>query len=257
MQIDKITFNDIAIFHPEEEFSIFHKLNFTRTQGGREWLRRFFNDPHGDLKKITGTQNIIQTIIDHLDEWPLEITNGTIIVVEKFLDYNLDPVPQSLNPFNTLSYKLLHSADFSMVRYSVRHFADFFRGLKKLSQLLDPVELPGGLHYYIDRINKLLKEEPLRRLANTKADAKFSRQENLYFAHHLRTEYRSATLDAIDIFSRLDAWYSMAVAVKTFNLHFPKFIESTTPYIKSEGLYHILLQHPMPYDLVMNPEQNF
>jgi len=257
MQIDKITFNDIAIFHPEEEFSIFHKLNFTRTQGGREWLRRFFNDPHGDLKKITGTQNIIQTIIDHLEEWPLEITNGTIIVVEKFLDYNLDPVPQSLNPFNTLSYKLLHSADFSMVRYSVRHFADFYRGLKKLSQLLDPVELPGGLHYYIDRINKLLKEEPLRRLANTKADAKFSRQENLYFAHHLRTEYRSATLDAIDIFSRLDAWYSMAVAVKTFNLHFPKFIESSTPYIKSEGLYHILLQHPMPYDLVMNPEQNF
>ena len=31
MQIDKISFNDISIFHQEEEFSIFHKLNFTRT----------------------------------------------------------------------------------------------------------------------------------------------------------------------------------------------------------------------------------
>lgn len=257
MQIDKITFNDIAIFHVEEEFSIFHKLDFTRTQGGKDWLRRFFNDPHGDLKKIAGTQNIIKTIMAHLDEWPAEITNGTIIMVEKFLDYNLDPVPQTLNPLNSLSYKLLHNADFSMVKYSVRHFADFFRGLKKLSKLLSAVELPGGLQFYIDRINNLLKEPPLRRLADTPADAKFSRADNLYYARHLRNEFKLAALEAVDIFSRLDAWYSMAVAVKTFNLHFPKFVDSDTPYIKGEGLYHILLQQPVAYDLVMDPAQNF
>jgi hypothetical protein len=96
MQIDKITFNDISIFHAEEEFSIFHKLNFTRTQGGKEWLRRFFNDPHGDLKKIVGTQNIIKTIIDHLDEWPAEITNGTIIMVDKVP--RLQPGPGAAGP---------------------------------------------------------------------------------------------------------------------------------------------------------------
>ena len=257
MQIDKITFNDIAIFQAEEEFSIFHKLNFTRTQGGKEWLRRFFYDPHGDLKKIIGTQNIIKTIMEHLEEWPPEITNGTIIMVERFLDYNLDPVPRALNTFNALSYKLLHSSDFSMVKFSMRHFADFFRGLKKLSRLLSSVDLPGGLQYYIDRINKLLQEEPLRRLADTTAETKFTRQDNLYYAQHLRTRYKVATLEAVDIFSRLDAWYSMAVAVKTFNLQFPQFTGGDKPYIEGEGLYHILLQHPVAYDLVMDPEQNF
>ena len=60
MQIDKITFNDISIFHQEEEFSIFHKLNFTKTIGGKEWVRIFFTDPHHDLKRIIGTQNIIK-----------------------------------------------------------------------------------------------------------------------------------------------------------------------------------------------------
>jgi DNA mismatch repair ATPase MutS len=257
MQIDKITFNDISIFHAEEEFSIFHKLNFTRTQGGKEWLRRFFNDPHGDLKKIVGTQNIIKTIIDHLDEWPAEITNGTIIMVDKFLDYNLDPVPQDPNTFNALSYKLLHSQDYAMVKYSVRHIADFYRGLKKLSLLLSSVELPGGLQYYIDRINKVLHEEPLNKLADTPPATRFTRQENLYYAHHLRVQYRNATLEAVDIFSRLDAWYSMAVAVKTFGLHFPKFREGDQPYFGATGLYHILLQHPIAYDLVMDPAQNF
>ena len=94
MQIDKITFDDIAIFHPEEEYSIFHKLNFTKTVGGKEWLRRFFSEPHHELKRIIGTQNIIKTLLEHLDEWPTEITNGTIIMIDKFLDYQLDPIPK-------------------------------------------------------------------------------------------------------------------------------------------------------------------
>ena len=102
MQVDKITFNDISIFHHEEEFSIFHKLNFTKTVGGKEWLRRFFSEPHQDLKHILGTQNIIKALLDHIDDWPPEITNGTIIMMDKFLDYNLDPVPKNITDFPPL-----------------------------------------------------------------------------------------------------------------------------------------------------------
>src|SRR5690349_25175793 len=118
MQIDKITFNDISIFHTEEEASVFHKLNFTKTVGGKEWLRRFFTEPHHDLKRITGTQNIIKTLLRQIDDWPSEITNGTIIVIDKFLDYNLDPVPQNPTVVSSYSYKIFHSPDYSMIKYS-------------------------------------------------------------------------------------------------------------------------------------------
>src|SRR6476659_10216446 len=130
MQIDKTSFSDISIFHSEEEFSIFHKLNFTRTLGGKEWLRRFFSEPHDDLKKILGTQKVIRTLMEHVQDWPTDITNGTVLVMEKFLDYHLDPISQQQTPFNSLLYKWLHSADYSMVKYSVAHFADFYRGIK-------------------------------------------------------------------------------------------------------------------------------
>ena len=43
------------------------------------------------------------------------ITNGTVIMMDKFIDYNLDPVPRVQKTFNALSYKLLHNADYSMV----------------------------------------------------------------------------------------------------------------------------------------------
>lgn len=257
MQTDKITFNDISIFHPEEEFSIFHKLNFTKTSGGKEWLRRFFSEPHTDLKRITGTQNIIKTLLEHIGDWPAEITNGTVLMMDKFLDYNLDPVPQNPGPVNSAFYKVLHAQDYAMLKYSIRHFADFYRGLKKLLHLLSFTELPAHLSFYLDRIRNILKELPLQQLASSKPDEKFSPQINLYYAYHLRGQYKTDTLELIEIFSRLEAWYSMAMAVKTYHLKFPEFIEQDEPYFKAEGLYHVLLQSPVAYDLSLNSNENF
>ncbi|HEX6333912.1 MAG TPA: DNA mismatch repair protein MutS, partial [Flavisolibacter sp.] len=254
--IDKLTFNDISVFHHEEEFSIFHRLNFTRTSGGKEWLRRFFSEPHHDLKRIRGTQNIIRTLLEHLDDWPQEITNGTIIMMDKFLDYPVDPVPQHPTQLNAFFYKILHSQDYSMIKYSVKHFADFYRGLHKLLTLLAATELAANLRFYIDRIQQVLSEPPLQRLAVSSGE-EFTRVENLYFAFHLRTRYKTDTLELIDIFSRLEAWYSMAMAVKTFDLKFPEFIEQEAPYFGATGLYHVLLPKPVAYDVVLEPGHNF
>ncbi|MBS1575059.1 MAG: DNA mismatch repair protein MutS [Bacteroidetes bacterium] len=252
-----MSFNDISIFHDEEEFSIFHKLNFTRTVGGKDWLRKFFTEPHNDISKILGTQRILRTLIDHTDDWPNEITNGTIIMMDRFLDYPVDAIPQNPNAFNAFTYKLIHAEDYSMVKFSVKHFADFYRGIKKLATHFESIELPNYFRIYIDRILQLLKEEPLRKLSETTAKDKFSPVQNLYFGHYLRGRYKTDSLELINIFSRLDAWFSMAVAVKTFHLSFPEFIESDRPSIEAKGLYHILLPQPVAYDIELNQQHNF
>ncbi|MBN8862003.1 MAG: hypothetical protein J0H92_01450 [Sphingobacteriales bacterium] len=257
MQIDHISFNDIAIFHPEEEFSVFHKLNFTRTVGGKEWLRRFFTEPHHDLEKIRGTQRVIRTLMERVQNWPTDISNGTILVMDKFLDYALDPISQHQNAVNSTIYRWLHSEDYSMVKYSVGHFADFFRGLSRIADLLEGLNLPPHIRIYIERIIQLLKEAPLGELAALPQGHRFSPRQNLYFGFHLRGRYRSNILELMDIFCRLDAWYSMAVAVKTYNLSFPEFVEQDTPLVEAKGLYHILIPQPIPYDLQMSPSHNF
>lgn len=257
MQIDKTSFSDISIFHPEEEFSIFHRLNFTRTTGGKAWLHKFFTEPYNDLKKIIGTQKVIRTLMEHVKDWPTDISNGTVLMMDKFMDYSLDPISENSNSFNNVLYKWLHSADYSMVKYSVTHFADFFRGLKNIAILLEDLDLTPGIKIYIDRMIQILRESPLAKLSESARGEKFSVRQNLYYAYYLRGRYRNNTLELIEIFSRLDAWYSMAVAVKTYNLSFPEFIDQSTPLVEAKGLYHILIPHPVPYDLQMNPEHNF
>ncbi|MFM2137895.1 MAG: hypothetical protein RJA57_202 [Bacteroidota bacterium] len=257
MQTDKISIFDIGIFHPEEEFSLFHKLDFTRTTGGRDWLRRFFQEPHDDIGKITGTQRVIRAFMEHIEQWPAGISNGTILVMEKFLDYSLDPI--SDNPFtlNNLTYRWLHSEDYRMVNYSVSHFADFYRGLRQIAELLDGVDLPATISIHTRRIQALLREEPLHKLSLIQEGQRLTTRQNLYFGFHLRGRYRTNTQELIDIFSRFDAWYSMAMAVKTYRLCFPAFTEGAGPVVEAEGLYHLLLNDPVSYDLKMDAGTNF
>ncbi len=257
MHLDTTTYNDISVFHQEEEFSIFHKLNFTRTVYGKDWLRRFFSEPHHDLNKILGTQTIIRTLSEHLNDWPVDISNGTLLVIEKFLDYNLDPIPANPNAYNTWFYKTMHVEDFRMIKYSIVHLADFYRGIKKLTSLFSQSELPAYFKIYIERAEQLLKEPPLAKLSSVRVGEKISDIQNLYFGYHLQSMYKSETLELINIFGRLDAWYSMATAMKTYDLKFPEFTEQVQPVIQSKGLYHLLLRKPVAYDLEMNPEHNF
>ena len=128
MEIDKTTFNDLSIFNHEEEYSIFKKLDFTRTIRGREWLVKFFSEPFNDINRITDTQETLKRIIEKQEDWPLTISNGTIMVIEKFYESTMDTIPDAPNLLNAYTYKLLHNPDFSMVRYSVGHFADFVSG---------------------------------------------------------------------------------------------------------------------------------
>jgi len=184
MQIDKQSFNDISIFHPEEEFSIFHKLNFTRTVGGKEWLKKFFCEPHNSVEKIIGTQKIIRTFMENVKDWPTGITNGTVLMMDKFMDYSLDPISENPASFNNMLYKWLHSEDYSLVKYSVSHFADFYRGLKQIDELLHGLDLPLSIKLYTDRIGRLLKEPPLQKLSETEPGKKFSTRQNLFYVYY-------------------------------------------------------------------------
>jgi DNA mismatch repair protein MutS len=257
MQIDNTTFNDLSIFHKEEESSIFHKLNFTQTIGGKDWLARFFSEPLGELKKIKEVQQILHCIAENEMRWPQSITNGTVMVIEKFYESPVDTIPDNPNVINALSYKVLHAPDYSLVRYTVGHFADFVRGFMELVTIFDNDKSPVTLRLYIQRAGQLINNEAISKLAATKKGVVLTPLETIYFGHYIRNRFKNAALELIEIFGRLDAWYSMSKAVSVFKLSFPAFTESSQPSLNVKGLYHILLPVPVAYDVNLVRNENF
>ena len=257
MQIDKTTYNDLSIFSYEEEFSVFHKINFARTNGGKEWLRWMFNEPFDDLQKITDVQKTIQLILSCMDHWPICITNGTMLMIDRFYDTQVDPIPGSADFVSTRLYKLFHSVDYGLIRYSVSHFRDFIAGLHQIALLIDTPEAPAKLQWMASRIRSLLQHHQLTELIDKKPGEKFSLNENLYFGHFLLSGFKSRYQELSEIYYQLDAWYAMACAVKKYQLSFPKFIVSEEPYIKADKIFHVLLPKPVAYDIQLSPSSNF
>ncbi|MFN7688866.1 MAG: MutS-related protein [Sphingobacteriales bacterium] len=257
MQIDQYTYLDLSIFHPEEEYSVFHRLNFTRTFGGKDYLMRYFRQPFDNVDKIRETQRIIQLILERVDQWPMGISNGTMLVIDRFYDYQLDPLPESANIITAYTYRILHSPDYSLVNFSIGHFADFVRTLKELIALFDDIDLPKKMQQLLERARKLLNYEIIHEIAKRPKDQRYEVAETVYYGYYFHTIFKPASEVLLEIYSQFDAWYSMAMAVKTFHLQFPDFVDSEDPYFEAEGLYHLLLQQPVPYDVKMNIDSNF
>lgn len=148
MEIDKTTLSDLAIFNSEEEFSIFHYVDQTLTSNGKEQLRRTLLSPLRTLEEINGIQQTLQIILQKQDQWPRQISNGSIMVVERFYDSNIDPIPAQASSLGAYSYRLLHGPDYSLVKYSATHCFDFVKGMQQLVKIFLTEGCPTPLKNY-------------------------------------------------------------------------------------------------------------
>jgi hypothetical protein len=132
METDKTTLNDLSVFNAEEDYSVFNIINFTRTSNGKEQLKKNIRIPLSTKDAIEGVQQTVQLITAQLPLWPLQISNGTIMVVERFYETSIDPIPAHVSSVGAMSYKLLHGPDYSLVKYSITHCFDLIKGMRHI-----------------------------------------------------------------------------------------------------------------------------
>ena len=258
MQADKTTLTDLSFFNVEEEHTIFHYLNYTRTIGGKEWLRHFLHNPFDNIKDIEQTQRIIKKIIPVQKQWANTlVTNGTVMVIEKFYETAIEEIPHNPTPISSLYYSIFSAPDFSLIRYSIKHFTDFFIGLQQITELLKDDDNPLLLKILLEQIRMRMNKTGLPELLQTDKSKDLSKSQLLKLGHFLKRRYKQEALDLIEIYSKLDAYYSMACACTAHGLCFPSFTETDRPDIKATQLFHPLLPTPVAYDVDLNQQHNF
>lgn len=256
MQVDKVTLQDLSVFHSEEFQSVFHHINLTLTNGGREYLRYLLAHPLDTVKAIEQTQETIQQLATIMDQYPISPSNGTVLVMEKFFESPINNYPSDIGMVNALIYKFLNLADYSLSKFTVEHALDFVQGMEKIAGL---IELENGsvwLNHTAERIRQLLNKEMVHDMlqANKK---NLTPTSILKFAQFIRTRFKNATEELIEIHSKLDAYLSLAKAAKKFHFTYPEVVETEEPCIEAAGLYHFLLEVPVAYEVKLNQSANF
>lgn len=257
METDKTTLNDLSIFNHEDEFSVFNKLNLTRTTGGREKLRQIFSKSLDDIKSINDVQKTLQIILEKREQWPLFISNGSVMMIYKFYESSIDDLPPRPTVFSAYLYKLFHGPDFSLVKYSIGHAFDFIKGMKQIVSVFLKEDAPANFKKLLEKASILIEKYQFQIVLKKEKAGDMSRTEMLTLSHFVRNHYKQNLLELINIYSQLDAWYGMAMAVNEFKLSFPVFISSEEPKLKAEKLYHILLKEPVPYNVELSKKNNF
>jgi DNA mismatch repair protein MutS len=257
MEIDKTTLTDLAIFSGEEDFSVFSKLDNSLTTNGREQLKKTLATPLPGSEAILEVQQTLRLIMQHEKEWPAQISNGTIMVVERFYEYSFDPLPKVVSSITANSYKLLHGPDYSLIKYSIIHCFDFIKGMAFFTTKFLNDDTPAPLKKLLETAAKTLATEQLKIVHQHKNSTEITIPQQLQLAQFLRYHFKQNMLTLIAIHAQIDAWYGMAKTVIKYNLVFPEFIQSAQPLLEVKGLYHILLQKPTPYDVEMTPQCNF
>ncbi|MGG9960259.1 MutS-related protein [Ferruginibacter sp. SUN106] len=258
MQADKTTLTDLSIFNTADEQAVFNYLDFTRTVGGKEWLRFFLSKPFDTIKAITETQHTIQKFLAVQQQWGNTlVSNGTIMVIEKFYETGIEEIPHNPGFISSFYYSIFSAPDFSFIRYSVKHFADFFTGMQQAATLLQADDNPTLLQTMLEQIKLRLNKPGLQAVLQKEDGKDFSKQQLLQLGHFLKRRYKQEALDLIEIYSKLDAYYSMACACDKYQLSFPSFTDTDKPEIKAKQLFHPLLPTPVAYDVDLNQQQNF
>lgn len=257
MRVDKTTLYDLSIFHKEEEYSLFHIIDHTQTNAGRAVLLKNLNSPFSNLKDIQEVQEILAIIGKKIDMWPNRITNGTLLVIDKFLDDNPDTMPEHASLFQAMVYKWLHPADHSMLQFSVKQLFELIKGYEEIHAFFRDEKRPSKLANVLMQTEDILASRHLHLIKEKTHFEDLNMAEILQCARFFHVVFCNKIRKLIEFFGVLDAWYSMACANKKLALNTPMFIDSMKPHIASRGLRHLMLNNPVSYNVVLSEEKNF
>ena len=255
MNLDKTTLNDLSFLTGEH--AVFTRINRCTTQMGAEALRQQVLNPPATYDQLKDQQAAVRFWEQHLDQWPKVISNGTLVMLDKFYE-SADMAagrPNRLNMMiSSMMQKLFNRNEYSFVRFSVSHLIDFLKGCNEMTALLE-AEPPAMIKKELESFRHALQLPLCQSLVQTDADG--PQRILLELSYHARREIKNLVRKMIEGYARLDALQSMARATKEHNWVLPDLLPPDQLTYKARALYHPLLQHPVAYDVLFAKDKNF
>jgi DNA mismatch repair ATPase MutS len=255
MLVDKITLKDIGLFDTDESEGLISHLNFCKSNGGKEQLDQYLAHPLNSIEAIEKRQKAIVVFIKEIDfVHEMKITNGTTLVIEKFFGTAFKPIPTQISYPGAYWYQYINGADYALLKYSLEHLILFYENLNNWLLVFENKNENPIVATLVQNIKKLVQHPSL---ANLNAQSTLANpQKLLTLAYFFRNHYKNNTLQLLQYFFELDAYYSMAMATKKFNFVFPTWIKSETPLLEVVSGIHPLVPNPVDNTISLSSQTN-
>ena len=258
MQNDRTTLKDLSIFTSDGSGGVFDLIDRVTTQVGRDTLRKHIQHPPDTYEALTEVQAAVKFWARHLDRWPQIISNGTVVMLDKFFESadHVSKPPQGMSlRITAFIQRLLNKQEYFFTQFSISHLADFLNGCAKLADMCDIDGLPPILKRELDMIKSELEHRLAPQVMAVTKETKYP--ELTQISYLARREMKNMVFRLILSYAKLDAWQSMARATMEHQWVFPELLPSTPVCFETDGLYHPLIHTPVPYHMSFDSQRNF
>jgi len=255
MQADKTTLQDIGLFDTEGNQGLLTHLNFCKTNGGNEKLVHFLLTPLSSIQSIQQRQNAILQFMDEIEFLRgMTITNGSSLVIEKFFETSFKQIPRQINLPTAYWYQYVHAADYSLLRYSLEHLILFYQNLQQWVAIFETKTENQSIQLLVAQIKKYV---PYPSLVSLPKKAKVEHpQQLLSLCYFFFYQYKNNTIQLLNYFYELDAYYSMAEAAIQYQFVFPNWVAEEKSFFEVEGAIHPLVKSPIQNAISLTQNSN-
>lgn len=257
MHNDKTTLHDLSIFSNQGE-DVFTLIDRTTTAAGREVLRHLLRNPPAGYERLLALQQVVRWWRDNGHKWTGRISNGTLVMLEKFFetaDEGHPPAGLSLLLGNFFQ-KLVNRSQYSFVQFSLTQLSDFLNGCNELASLLkDAASLPRALVAALEEMQGELQHPLIPQLMRMDKDTPYATLSRLSF--RTRRELKQIIYRLMEQYARLDAWQAMGASTRALGWQFPTLLPALPVRLSVKGLFHPLLETPVPYGIEFREQQHF
>lgn len=258
MDATKRTLKDLSFLSSEGKENILDLIDKASTSLGSALIKSLLTNSPATLETLLAQQSAVRFWHTHAGLWPKEITNGTIVMLEKFFEsadsYAAHPGGFSL--FGGKQFqKLFNRNEYHFTQFSLSHLCDFLKGCFSFLQVEKQSDCPPILQEKLGQMRQLLDHPLCTQIASLDKEAPFKEITQLSF--RARRELKSTIRQLLDLFTELDAWKGLADATRELDWVFPEITAENDTCLSIIGLFHPLLQQAISYDLHFEKGSNF
>ena len=258
MKIDKHTLKDLEIFKSDENTTtVFDFIDKTKTTGGNYRLREMFLNPPGTFRELVTQQEAVKyfTEPDNYGNFIPQYNSHQMRSFEEYLSSNINVVENG----NLITCARFCFVDIEAYRYlknSLREIIDFVFAFNK-AFIITGNEIPVLLKEASNEIINLMNDSDFRSATKLKENRRFLFLKVLQSDRIMRTRLKSTLWNILQWYYEVDALVSMAKVTVECKFQFPKITDNESSIFHAEGLFHPLLQNPVPCNVSLNKDSNF
>lgn len=255
MLVDKITLKDIGLFDSEDQKGLITHLNFCKTNGGKEQFEKYLRQPLNSIESIQSRQKVVTEFMNKIHFiQQMKITNGTTLVIEKFFSTAFKSIPTQISIPGAYWYQYINASDYTLLKYSIGHILIFYENLNQWVSVFSTIKENTEINTLVNEIKKYTQHPELAKINALQVLA--HPQKLLSLAYFLKNYYKNNTLQLLDHFYTLDAYYSMASAALQYHFVFPHWIQSNSPSIEVLSATHPLIPNAIENTISLTLNSN-